>query len=242
MDPGTKILLVDDEPDITSNLKLILEREGYRVTVAANGSLAMRLVEEFTPDLIVLDIIMPAPPHSPFQDGREVLRHLRSQSNWTPVILLSQLDDTWDIIGGLRDGADDYLNKPYEPAVLLAHIEAVLRRTRLGKKPLTAAQRLYCFKLMIDRTSRRAFLDKKELSLTPKAFTLLDYFMTHPDELLTRERLFTNIWGYDFINTRALDTRIAELRRALHDEAANPRFLETIPSQGYRFISPVTGE
>jgi DNA-binding response OmpR family regulator len=242
MDPGTKILLVDDEPDITSNLKLILEREGYQVAVAANGSQAMRMVDNFVPDLIVLDILMPALPHSLYQDGREVLRQLRQANNWTPVILLSQLDDTWDIIGGLRDGADDYLNKPYQPAVLLAHIEAVLRRTRLGQKPLTAAQRLYCYKLMIERTSRRAFLNEKELSLTPKAFTLLDYFMTHPDELLTRERLFAYIWGYDFINSRALDTRIAELRRALHDDAASPRFVETIPGQGYRFIGPVTGE
>lgn len=229
-----KILLVDDEQAITSNLAPFLERSGFEVTVADNGEDALEEVTEFAPDLIVLDILMPK------LDGREVLRRLRDAGNWTPVILLTQVGESTERAMALEEGADDYLNKPFDPHELVARIHAVLRRARPGQPPLASAQRLSCEDVLLDRNAHRVYKDDDELNLTPKAVALLEYLMTHPDELLSRDRLLDVVWGWDYpAGTRAVDTRIAELRRALGDSATEPRFIETVPGQGYRFVGDV---
>ena len=232
-----RILLVDDETAITVNLAPLLERAGFLVAVAADGEQALRQVAEFTPDLVVMDILMPR------LDGREALRRLRQQGNWTPIILLTQVGEAVERAMALEEGADDYLNKPFDPHELIARIRAVLRRARPGHLPLAAAEQLICGALSFDRRSRRAWLigkERKELTLTPKAATLLEYLMTHPDELITRERLLDAVWGWDYpIGTRAVDTRIAELRRVLGDDADHPTYIETISGQGYRFAGRV---
>ena len=228
------ILLVDDEEDITANLSPFLERSGFQVSVAANGEEALQKVQETEPDLVVMDVLMPK------MNGREALRRLRQMDNWTPVILLTQVGESIERAMALEEGADDYLNKPYDPHELVARMRAVLRRSRSGRRPLSAAWRLICGPLSVDRRSRRIYLDEKELTLTPKAIVLLEYLMTHPDELVTRDRLLDAVWGWDYpAGTRAVDSRIAELRRALGDEAANPNFIETVAGQGYRFIADV---
>jgi DNA-binding response OmpR family regulator len=234
MEKKPKILLVDDERAITENLAPILERAGLSVTVAAEGEEALQVAGSVQPDLVILDILMPR------MDGREVLRRLRGAGNWTPVILLTQVGDSVERAMALEEGADDYLNKPFDPHELVARIRAVLRRARPGQPSLATAAKLVCKDLAFDRRSKRAWLAGEELTLTPRALVLLEYLLTHPDELLTRERLLDVVWGWDYpVGTRATDTRIAELRRALKDDPIQPVYIETISGQGYRFVGDV---
>lgn len=228
------ILLVDDELAITDNLAPFLERAGFTVVVARDGEAALQRIAQQAPDLVVLDVIMPK------VNGREVLRRVRQTNNWLPVILLTQVGEASERAMALEEGADDYLNKPFDPHELVARMRAVLRRARPGQPPLSAAQRLKCGTLRLDRMGRRVRQNSRELALTPKAVALLEYMMTHPDELITRERLLDVVWGWDYpAGTRAVDTRIAELRRALDDDPAAPQYIETVPGQGYRFVGLV---
>jgi DNA-binding response OmpR family regulator len=229
-----KILLVDDESAITDNLAPFLGRSGFEVAVAVDGQDALNKAASFAPDLIVSDVLMPR------LDGREMLRRLRRDDDWTPVILLTQVGESAERAMALEEGADDYLNKPFDPHELVARIRAVMRRARPGVPPLAASQRLACGELKLDRQSRRAYVGAKEANLTPKAVALLEYMMTHPDELLSRDRLLDAVWGWDYpAGTRTVDTRIAELRRALDDSPADPLYIETVPGQGYRFVGLV---
>ena len=229
-----RILLVDDESAITSNLAPFLERTGFVVATAANGETALQLMKDFQPDLAVLDVLMPR------MDGREVLRRIRQSGNFTPVILLTQVGSPAERAVALDEGADDYLNKPFEPYELVARIKAVLRRSRPGVPSLAGACRLCSGPLELERQSRRVFLAGNEVALSTKAVSILEYLMLHPDEVLSRERMLDAVWGWDYpAATRTVDTRIAELRRALNDSAEAPRFIETLIGQGYRFIGKV---
>ena len=229
-----RILLVDDESAITANLAPFLERAGFQAATADDGETALQLVQSFHPDLIVLDVLMPR------LDGREVLRRIRQSGNWTPVILLTQVGSPTERAVALDEGADDYLNKPFEPYELVARIRAVLRRSRPGAPSLAGARRLRCGPLELDRQARRVFQASREVALTTKAVSILEYLMLHPDEVLSRERLLDAVWGWDYpAATRAVDTRIAELRRMLNDDAEAPRYIETLIGQGYRFIGRV---
>lgn len=235
MNTRPRVLLVDDEIAITENLAPFLERAGFEVAVAADGEDGLRRVASFRPDLVVLDVLMPG------LDGREVLRQLRRASNWVPVMLLTQIGESTERAMALEEGADDYLNKPFDTHELIARIKTVLRRVQVGQPPLTASQKLGSGELVLDRSARRVFLSGKELTFTPKAVTLLEYLMTHPDELITRERLLDAVWGWDYpVGGRAVDTRIAEIRKLLADDPAQPRYIETVPGQGYRFVGEVS--
>jgi len=229
-----RILLVDDESAITDNLAPFLERSGFTVAVAADGEAALKQVAASAPELVIMDVMMP------IVDGREALRRLRRSGNWIPVILLTQVGEAGERAMALEEGADDYLNKPFDPHELVARIRAVLRRARPGQPPLATASRIASGDLVLDRTSHRIWLSGVELTLTPKANALLEYLMTHPDELITRERLLDAVWGWEYpTGTRTVDTRIAELRRVLGDDPSEPRFIETVPGQGYRFVGSV---
>ncbi|MCS6992891.1 MAG: response regulator transcription factor [Anaerolineales bacterium] len=231
------LLLVDDETAITANLAPFLERAGFSVNTARDGVQALEQITHLKPDLVILDVLMPR------MDGRQVLRHLRQQGDWTPIILLTQVGEASERAMALEEGADDYINKPFDPRELVARIRSVLRRARPGQPPLAAAWKLVCGKLVFDRRARRVFLEERELALTPKAVALLEYLMTHPDELITRERLLETVWGWDYpVGTRTVDTRIAELRRELGDDAATPTYIETVPGEGYRFAGKVEGQ
>jgi DNA-binding response OmpR family regulator len=234
MDTNPKLLLVDDETAITDRLAPFLSRAGFDVKVAADGEAALKEVVSYNPDLIVLDVLMPR------LDGREVLRQLRQKGDWTPIILLTQVGESAERAMALMEGADDYINKPFDPNELAARIKTVLRRASPGQPPLSVAERLRSGDLVVDRTKRRAYLNAIEIDLSPKAMSLLEYMVTHPDELLSRDRLLDAVWGWDYpIGTRTIDTRVAELRRVLGDDPADPQYIETIPGQGYRFIGKV---
>jgi DNA-binding response OmpR family regulator len=231
------ILLADDEPAITANLAPFLERAGFRVASVADGLSALSYVQNQSPDLVVLDVLMPG------LDGREVLRRLRRAGDLRPVILLTQVGAATERALALEEGAADYLNKPFDPIELLARIRAVLRRATPGQPSLASAWMLSAGELVFDRRARRVSLAGKALTLTPKALAVLEYLMTHPDELLTRERLLDAVWGWDYpAGTRTVDTRMAELRRVLGDDAAHPHFIETLAGEGYRFIAAVRGK
>ena len=229
-----RLLLVDDEADITANLAPLLTRSGFDVDIAHDGQAALDRIAANPPAVIVMDVLMPR------LDGREALRQLRRAGDWTPVVLLTRVGESAERAMALEEGADDYLNKPFDPHELVARVRAVLRRARPGQPPLSAAQRLVAGALSFERASRRVRLDQSELQLTPKAVNLLEYLMTHPDELVTRDRLLDAVWGWDYpTGTRTVDTRMAELRRALHDDPARPTYIETVPGEGYRFIAAV---
>jgi DNA-binding response OmpR family regulator len=229
-----QILIADDEVSITSNLAPFLERAGFRVTIAANGLEALEKARQNLPDLLVLDVLMP------LMDGREVLRQLRRGGNNVPVILLTQVGGTTERAIALEEGADDYLNKPFDPYELMARVKAILRRVQPGQPSLAQAWKLAAGELILDRRARRVMIGAKTINLTPKALAVLEYMMTHPDELLTRDRLLDAVWGWDYpAGTRTVDTRMAELRRILGDDPNNPRFIETLAGEGYRFIHPI---
>ena len=229
------LLLVDDDPGITSGLSPVLERDGFAVTIAEDGLAALTTLAAGGVDIVVLDVMMPG------LDGRETLRRLRRDGHTVPVVLLTSVGEAAERARALDEGADDYLNKPFDAGELISRVRAVLRRTAAGRPTLANAAVLVAGELTVDRSARRVWLAGREAALTPKAFALLDHLITHPDEVVSKPRLLEVVWGFDdLIGTRAVDHRIAELRRVLGEDAANPRWIQTVPGAGYRFIADVT--
>lgn len=223
----------------TDYLRPLLERAGFAMSVERDGEAALKRVSQMRPDVVVLDVIMPG------VDGREVCRRMRAGGDWTPVIMLTQVDSPLDRVQSLEEGADDYLGKPFDIHELVARIRALLRRRRQAAsgRPLSMAARLRSGEAVLDRRRRRLEIAGQRTELTPKALALLEFLMLHPDELLTRERLLDAVWSWDFpAVTRVVDVRIAELRRALGDSRDEPVFIDTEVGSGYRFIAPVEPE
>lgn len=229
MQKSATILLVDDEPEIVTVLRPMIERAGFALDSAGDGQAAWDYLQSHQPDLIVLDVIMPK------LDGRELLRRLRQGGTMTPVILLTNVGTSTDRAQALYEGADDYLNKPFDPHELIARIRAVLWRVGVGVR-YAASPELKSGPLRLNRDSRRFWKGASEVVLSPKAFALLAFLMSHPGEIFTAEQLLDAVWGWSNpAGTGALRTRIAELRRLLGDDV-----IETVPGRGYRFNGDVT--
>jgi len=229
-----KVLVVDDEDAIRTGLTAALRRARFNVLEASNGEQALALVEAHHPDVIVLDILMPE------MDGREVCRRLRRAGNWTPVIMLTQISATGEKISSLEEGADDYLNKPFDSYELIARIRALLRRQMVSGRPAQLAPVLVSGRLHLERESQRLWLDGEEIVLSNKAFGVLAHLMSRPHAVVPREQLLDQVWGWDDpTGMRTVDVRIAEIRRKLGDTATEPEFIETVPGEGYRFIGDV---
>src|SRR5579859_5644197 len=232
----TRILLADDDEAVTSTLAPLLERSGFGVELARDGLEALRLTRERQPDLVILDVRMPR------VDGREVCRRLRQAHDWTPVIMLTEFGLPSERAMSLEEGADDYLNKPFEPSELIARVRAVLRRITPGRPSLAGARRLVSGALTLDRQSRIVHLAGREVLLGPKGTALLEYLMLRHGEFISRDMLLTDVWGADgAVYDRAVDVRISDLRSKLKDDASDPRFIETRVGVGYRFMPGVEG-
>lgn len=229
-----KLMIVDDEADLLAELKPLLKRSGYDVATSSDGQEALELIKQTSPDLIILDVLLP------HLDGREIVRQLRKASDWTPVILLTKVGAPAERAMSLQEGADDYLNKPFDPFELVARIHAILRRTLHSELPISSFRRLTSADLLIDRQTRQAWRGGDLLALTARAFGVLEFLMLHPGEIVTRDRLLDEVWGWTYaVESRAVDIRIAELRKLLQDDAADPHVIETVIGLGYRFIGEV---
>jgi two-component system response regulator VicR len=224
----TRILIVDDEPAVTDLLSYNLRKAHYQVLVAADGHTALRLAQEEAPDLILLDLMLPK------IDGLDVCRELRKSSE-VPIIMITALGEETDRVVGLELGADDYICKPFSVRELMARVKAVLRRTTAGPK----GEGQGCLSgprgLLLDESSRAASIDDTPLELTRLEFDLLSFLLRHPGQVLSRERLLQEAWGFDYPGeTRAVDSAIKRLRaklRVLSDEEA---WIETVRGIGYR--------
>jgi two-component system response regulator PrrA len=233
MEPRPKLLLVDDETELLDSLEPFLRRSGFQVVSALNGEDALRKVESFEPDLVVLDILMPG------IDGFEVLRRLRRRDKQLYILMLTQVTGADNRIEALNAGADDYLDKPFAMGEVLARIRALLRRPRAAGPPDQKPHQLGCGNLFVDLDAYRVFAGKKELALGRKEIGVLACLMLHAGALVPIDVLVEAVWGPDaFITPSSLYACISRLRRVLEDEA-QPCLIETVYKAGYRFIGQV---
>ncbi len=219
-----KILLVDDEARIREMIKEYISIEGYDIVEASDGLVALDLIREHTYSLIVLDVMMPR------VDGWTVVRELRKKSN-TPVIMLSARGEEYDKLLGFELGVDDYIVKPFSPKELLARIKAIIRRSS-GEKNIST-EKIILQGVRIEFDSRSVYVDEENVSLTPKEFDLLSYFVNNQNKVLSREQILTKVWGYDFFgDDRTVDTHVKMLRESLKQYR---KFIVTVWGVGYKF-------
>ena len=219
------VLVVEDEDALSELLQYNLKKEGFRVSVAADGEEAMMLVEERQPDVVVLDWMLPK------ISGIEVCRRLRSrqESRNLPIIMLTARGEEADRIRGLDTGADDYIVKPFLMKELFARVRAVLRRIRPG----LAEDTVTVGDISIDRVAHRVIRCEQEIHLGPTEFRLLDYLMQHPGRVFSREQLLDAVWGSDvYVEARTVDVHIGRLRKALR-VAGEDDPIRTVRSAGY---------
>ena len=218
------VLVVDDEPNIRDLVRLYLEQDGFAVVSAADGRAALRLHEEKSPDLVVLDLMLPE------VDGWDVARELRRRGD-TPLLMLTAKSDDVDRIVGLELGADDYLVKPFNPRELVARVRAVLRRT---ERPARTPPAITAGALRIDPRRREASVAGAPLDLTAREFDLLAALARDPGVVLTRDALLESVWGTDYRGeTRTVDMHVSTLRGKLGDQGP---LIETVRGVGYRLL------
>jgi len=223
-----RILVVDDEVPVTDLIKYNLEKNHYQVIVAHDGESALQTARESNPDLILLDLMLPK------VDGLDVCRELRKTSQ-VPIIMVTARGEESDRVIGLELGADDYLTKPFSMRELMARIKAVLRRNHSDEGDLQTLSLSGPHGLRLDENSRLVIIDGREVSLTRLEYDLVQYLLLHQGQVLTREQLLSQAWGYDFVgDTRAVDSAVKRLRKKLKSEKPDEVFIETVRGFGYR--------
>lgn len=220
---STRILVVDDDPGISEMVAILLESEGYAVTVCAAGNNVLPIFRAEHPDLVLLDVMLPG------LSGVEVAKQLREESD-VPIIMMSALTDSVDVIAGLEAGADDYVTKPFENAVLLARIKARLRRQEPEADILRVAD------LTIDLRAHQVLRDGEDLRLTPLEFDLLACMARKPYQVFSREELLEQVWGYrhQSADTRLVNVHIQRLRSKVEKDPDHPQVVITVRGVGYR--------
>jgi two-component system alkaline phosphatase synthesis response regulator PhoP len=222
-----RILIVEDEPDMAKGLRFNLEARGFDVDVAGDGDAGLRAATSGSPDLVVLDVMMPK------RDGYEVCRTLRKSQPQLPILMLTAKGQEDDLVLGLKVGADDYVRKPFSVVELVARIESLLRRAAPGGRP----DRVSFGSVVIDFVRHEATREGAPLEMTPKEFEMLRYFAAHRGEVVTRDALLDTVWGYSSTpTTRTVDTHIVKLRQKIEERPAEPRHLVTVHGLGYKFI------
>jgi two-component system, OmpR family, response regulator len=221
----TKVLVVDDDMNICELIRLYLEKDGYEVKTVYNGRSGIEAFGEFTPSIVILDIMLPG------IDGWQVCRELRKASN-IPIIMLTAKGETFDKVLGLELGADDYMVKPFEPKELVARVKAVLRRYE--HKEFDVEEIIFP-NLVINHTNYVVKLCGKELELPPKELELLYFLASNPNKVFTREQLLEHVWGFDFYgDSRTVDVHVKRLREKI-DLPNQVWQLKTVWGVGYKF-------
>jgi DNA-binding response OmpR family regulator len=229
-----KILIVEDDPTLQETLAYNLSRQGYTVETARDGQNAINVARNSSPDMIVLDIMLP------IMDGFEVCRILRQESN-VPILILTARDDEIDRVIGLELGADDYLTKPFSMREFLARVKAQLRRIRFDKEEVrtrlaSQGEALDFGDLILDLTRREVRLSGQPLALKPKEFELLLFLGRHKGQVLTRDLILKRVWGWDFSGgSRTVDVHIRWLREKIESDPSHPTRIVTVRGTGYRF-------
>jgi DNA-binding response OmpR family regulator len=229
---ATRLLVVDDEAPIVELLRGYLVREGWDVLAASDGATAIEMARQRAPDVVVLDVMLPG------LDGFEVLRQIRTFSD-AYVIMLTARAEEIDRIVGLSGGADDYLVKPFSPRELVARVRALLRRPRPAQ--VAGAERREMGDLVIDAPRRSVTVRGMPVTLTTIEFDLLTTLAREPGVVFSRQRLLDRVWGMDYVgDEHVVDVHLANLRRKLGDDAAHPRYIETVRGVGFRFKEGVS--
>ncbi|HLX74067.1 MAG TPA: response regulator transcription factor [Terriglobales bacterium] len=227
MNEPRRILVVDDEPQITRVLRTSLSSQGYDIRVANNGETALEILKDWTPDLVITDLAMPS------MDGLELCRKLRASSQ-LPIIVLSVKSEERTKVRALDLGADDYVTKPFAIGELLARVRANLRRAPAAEPSSGGVIEVGDFR--IDQEAHTVSVRGREVHLTPKEFDLLVYLARHPGKVVTHRALLTAVWGANSMEQpEYLRVFIGQLRKKLEPEAGSPRYLQTEPWVGYRF-------
>ena len=224
-----RILVVDDDRAVRESLRRSLQFNGYTVQLAGDGQQAMEVLATQRPDAMVLDVMMPR------VDGLEVCRRLRSAGEDLPILVLTARDAVSDRVAGLDAGADDYLPKPFALEELLARLRALLRRSPPDGVAIAglAGVRLEFADLVLDEGTREVTRSQRRISLTRTEFTLLELFLRHPRQVLTRGRILEDVWGYDFPTSgNALEVYVGYLRRKT-EAGGEPRLIHTVRGVGY---------
>ena len=225
----TRILLVDDDPNIRQLVNLYLEKEGFEVSMADRGDEALKLFRSAPPNLMLLDVMLPG------MDGWQVLREARKTSN-IPIIMLTAKDEVFDKVLGLELGADDYIAKPFDMKELVARIKAVIRRYQSPAEPAESNKALTFPGLTVNISQYTVTYMGKELEMPPKELELLNFLASHPNQVFTREQLLEQVWGYDYFgDSRTVDVHVKRLREKLTEGEKLGWQIKTVWGVGYKF-------
>jgi len=224
-----RILIIEDDPAISRGLKESLEDEHYQILTADDGKVGYDLALQENPDLILLDLMLPT------KNGQDICRKLREDGMTMPILMLTSKREETDKVLGLELGADDYITKPCSLRELHARIKANLRRGEIIKKEFSTFN---FADIEIDFKKQKAIKKGNPMQLSTKEFEILHFFVQHDDEVISRDMLLDEVWGYDvYPTTRTVDNYILNLRKKIEEDAAKPKYILTIHKSGYRFVS-----